>query len=146
MRATFSYSSLIAARQGGRVRVFVALVAATSLIRCSGLSSPSLDGAFEQVSEVAPEPLPPYRKLVADLLKTFKQQGDLHDLEISEPRWADHMGGSAWLVCVKLNSDLRPLHYAFFIRKGAVIETRFAVGTDRCGQRNFEKFDLATAK
>lgn len=146
MRAIFSYFSLNAARYGGRVRLVAALMAAASLIGCGGLGSPSLDGAFEQVSEVAPEPLPPYRKLIAASLKTFKQQGDLHDLEISDPRWIDHTGGSAWLVCVKLKSDLRPLHYAFFIRNGAVIETRFAVGTDRCGQRNFEKFDLDTAK
>jgi hypothetical protein len=117
-----------------------------SLVGCGGLGSPSLDGAFEQVVDVAPEPLPPYRKLVAAALRNFKQQDELNTLEISEPRWAEHLGGPAWLVCVKFSPESRALYYAFFIRKEAVIESRFAVGTDRCARRSFAPFDLATAK
>ena len=133
-------------RGGGRLSAFAALAVAATLIGCSGLSSPSFDDAFEQVVEVAPEPLPPYRKLVAAALRNFKEQDELNNLEISEPRWAEHLGGPAWLVCVKFSPESRALYYAFYIRKEAVIESRFAVGTDRCGQRSFAPFDLATAK
>jgi hypothetical protein len=74
-----------------------------------------------------------------------RQQGELINLEISEPRWAEHLGGPAWLVCVKFNPNANSYYYASYIRKEAVIETRFAVGTDRCGQPTFTPFDLATA-
>jgi len=140
------YDRLRTARGRGRLSAFAALVVATLLVGCGGLGSPSLDGAFEQVVDVAPEPLPPYRKLVAAALRNFKEQDELNNLGISEPRWAEHLGGPAWLVCVKFSPESRALYYAFFIRKEAVIESRFAVGTDRCAQRNFAPFDLATAK
>ena len=94
---------------------------------------------------LSPEPMPPYRKLVAATLRSFKEQGELINLEISEPRWAEHLGGPAWLVCVKFNPNTNSYYYAFYIRKETVIETRFAVGTDRCGQQTFAPFDLATA-
>lgn len=140
------YDRLRTARARGRLSAFAALAVATSLVGCGGLSSPSLDGAFEQVVDVAPEPLPPYRKLVAASLKTFKQQDELNNLGISDPRWVEHIGGPAWLVCVKFSPESRALYYAFFIRGGSIIESRSAVGTDRCAQRSFAPFDLAIAK
>lgn len=123
----------------------LALALAMLLAAC-GLSSPSLDEAFEKGLGQAEDPLPPYRKLVAAALKSFKEQGDLTNLEISEPRWADHMGGPAWLVCVKFNPAANSYHYAFFIRKDQVIDSRYAVGTDRCAQRTFSSFDAASTK
>ncbi|MGZ8325829.1 MAG: hypothetical protein ACXWU8_10825 [Rhodoplanes sp.] len=123
--------------------VLPALALAASLIGCS--SSPSLDDAFEEALMLSPEPLPPYRKLVAAALKGFKEQGELTNLEISEPRWAERLGGPAWLVCVKFNPSTNSYYYAFYIKQEKVIETRFAVGTDRCGQRTFAPFDLASA-
>jgi hypothetical protein len=121
--------------------VLPALAIAASLNGCS-LSSPSFDDAFEKALMLSPEPMPPYRKLVAATLRSFKEQGELINLEISEPRWAEHLGGPAWLVCVKFNPKTVSYYYAFYIRKEAVIESCFAVGTDRCGQRTFEPFDL----
>jgi hypothetical protein len=143
---TLPNDQLRTARARGRLSAFAVLAVAASLAGCGGLSSPSLDGAFEQVVDVAPEPLPPYRTLVAAALRNFKQQDELNNLEISEPSWTEHLGGSAWLVCVKFSPESRALYYAFFIRKKVVIESRFAVGTDRCAQRNFAPFDLASAK
>jgi hypothetical protein len=146
LRRTGSHFAGKCSRGRGRLSAFAALMVAASLVGCGGLSSPSLDGAFEQVVDVAPEPLPPYRKLVAAALRNFKEQDELNNLEISEPRWAEHLGGPAWLVCVKFSPESRALYYAFFIRKEAVIESRFAVGTDRCARRSFAPFDLATVK
>jgi hypothetical protein len=129
------------ARTGRRWTVLPVLAMAASLTGCS-LSSLTPEGAFEKALTLSPEPLPPYRKLVAAALKSFKDQGDFINLEISEPRWAEHLGGPAWLVCVKFNPKTTSYHYAFYIRKETVIESRFAVGTDHCGQRIFEPFDL----
>lgn len=92
---------------------------------------------------LSPEPVPPYRAMIAAALVKFKDQSDLANLEISEPRWAEHIGGPAWLVCVRFNPAANSYYYAFYIRKQMLIETRFAVGTDRCGQRNFTPFDPA---
>lgn len=121
------------------------ILAIAALLTGCGLSSPSFDNAFEKALMLSPEPMPPYRKLVAAALRGFKQQGELINLEISELRWAEHLGGPAWLVCVKFNPNANSYYYASYIRKEAVIETRFAVGADRCGQPTFTPFDLATA-
>lgn len=129
----------------GRSAPSLAFAMAALLAAC-GLSNPSLDEAFEKALSQSVDPLPPYRKLVADAIKSFKEQGDLTNLEISEPRWADHLGGPAWLVCVKFNPTANSYHYTFLIRKEQVIESRFAVGTDRCAQRTFSSFDPASAK
>lgn len=138
-------SSVASAR--GPVLAIAVLTAASFTIAASlggcGVSSPAFEDALERAILLSPEPVPPYRKLIADALKEFKQPGDLADLEISEPRWAEHLGGPAWLVCVKFNPAKNLQFYAFFIRKEKVIETRFAVGTDRCGQRSFAPFSLA---
>jgi len=114
------------------------------LLPACSLNNPTFEDAFEKV--LTPDPLPPYHKLVADALKNFKAKDELTNLEISDPRWVDHLGGAAWLVCVKFNPAANPYHYAFFIRKEQVVESRFAVGTDRCAQRTFIAFDPATAK
>lgn len=115
------------------------------LAACS-LSSPVFEDAFEKALMLSPEPLPDYRKLIAAALGNFKQQGDLAGLEISEPRWAEHLGGPAWLVCVKFSPTTHIYYYTFFIRKERIIEIRFAVGTDRCGQGTYTPFDIAAAK
>ncbi len=137
-----------ASRPSQIVRHSAALLASalTALLAGCGSSSPTLDDAFEKALSLSPEPLPPYRKLVAEALKTFKAQNELTNLEISDPRWVEHLGGPAWLVCVKFNPAANPYHYAFFIRQEKIVENRFAVGTDRCTQRTFVAFDPATAK
>ena len=110
------------------------------LIGCAG--SPAFDAASEQAKSSSPEAVPPYRKLLAEEIKKFKKQDDTARLEISEPRWTEHLGGPAWLVCVKFNTAAVSYYYAFFIRKESVIETRIAVGTDRCSQEAYTSFEL----
>lgn len=124
---------------GWRWDVLPILAIAASLTGCA--SSPAFDDAFERSLLSSPEAVPPYRKLVAEEIKKFKQQDDSARLEISEPRWAEHLGGPAWLVCVKFNTDMVSYYYAFYIRKESVIETRIAVGTDRCGREAYTSFD-----
>lgn len=123
----------------------LALLAGAAALAACSISSPVFDDAFERALLLSPEPSPPYRKLVAAALKGFKDQSDLADLEISEPRWAEHLGGPAWLVCVRFNPKTHTYYYAFFIRKEQIVDTRVAVGTDRCGQRSFAPFNLASA-
>jgi hypothetical protein len=127
-------------------RPIFGLVAIAPLLTACGLSSPSIEGALDNALTASSQAPPPHRKLVARALKGFKEQEDLIDLEISEPRWAERLGGPAWLVCVKFNPNANSYFYTFYIRNDAVIETRFAVGTDRCGRQTFTPFDPQTAK
>lgn len=91
---------------------------------------------------LSPEPTPPYQQIVANALLKFKKQDDLVDLEISDPAWTKHLGGPAWVVCVKFSPKANTYFYTFFIRKEQIAEVRFAVGTDRCGGRTFVPFDF----
>jgi hypothetical protein len=112
------------------------------LVGCS-LSSPVFEDAFEKALMLSPEPTPPYKQIIADALRKFKQQADLVNLEISEPHWTDHLGGPAWVVCVKFSPKTNSYYYTFIIRKEQIADMRFAVGTDRCGRRTFTPFALA---
>lgn len=113
-----------------------------SLLACSP-SSPVFEDAFEKALLGSPEPTPPYKQIVADALRKFKKKDDLVDLQISDPFWTEHLGGPAWVVCVKFSPKDNTYYYTFFIRKEQVVEVRFAVGTDRCGGRNFSPFPLS---
>ena len=110
------------------------------LIGCAG--SPLFDDASERALLSSPEAVPPYRKLIAEEIKKFKNQDDTGRLEISEPRWTEHLGGPAWRVCVKFNTNAASYYYSFFIRKESVFETRIAVGTDRCSHEAYTSFEL----
>jgi hypothetical protein len=127
--------------EGRRWSLLSLAAIAASLAGC-GLSSPTFDDALEKAVPISSEPLPAFRKLVTDEMKGFKEQGSMVNLEISDPRWADHLGGPAWLVCVKFNPQTTSYYYAFYIRKEKVIESRFAVATDHCGQQSFAPFEL----
>lgn len=125
---------------------FLALALATlapTLTGCS-LSGPFFDDSYEKAKTLSPEPVPPYRRLVATAMKGFKSPIEPAGLQISEPRWIERVGGPAWIVCLKSDPQASvPVYYAFFIQKQAVVDTRTAVGTDRCVHQEFAPFDAA---
>ncbi|MFL9824095.1 hypothetical protein [Rhodoplanes sp. SY1] len=110
---------------------------------CS-LSGPFFDDSYEKARVLSPEPVPAYRKVVAEAMKELKTPIDAAGLGIAEPRWIERIGGPAWIVC--LRSDPKAEHavyYAFFILKEKVIDWRTAIGTDRCVHQDFVSFDVA---
>lgn len=95
---------------------------------------------------LSPEPVPPYRKLVSATMKTLSSPIDPAGLQISEPRWIERVGGPAWIVCLKTNPrSSGAVYYAFFIQKEKVVDTRTAIGTDRCVHQDFVPFDVTAA-
>jgi hypothetical protein len=95
----------------------------------------------------APDDLsqPNYRQIIADNLRTvFPEQTSVGTLQISGARPFDHLRGRAWLVCIRINADSRPLDYAVFIIGDKIIDTRTGVVIDRCNQQSYEAFDPAT--
>lgn len=116
-----------------------------ALAGCS-LSGPFFDDSYEKTAVLSPEPVPAYRKIVAEALKTASTPINTVGLSISEPRWIERIGGPAWIVC--LRSDPKAEHavyYAFFVLKEKVIDWRTAIGTDRCVHQDFVPFDPAAA-
>ncbi|MBI5113237.1 hypothetical protein GJ689_20135 [Rhodoplanes serenus] len=123
----------------------LAAAAGSSLGACS-LSGPFFDDSYERSQMLSPEPVPPYRRLVAAAAKTLPTPIETGGLAISEPRWIDRIGGPSWIVCLK--SDPKgngAVYYAFFIQKEKVVDTRTAIGTDRCVHQEFVAFDMAAA-
>ncbi|MBK5960072.1 hypothetical protein CCR97_17945 [Rhodoplanes elegans] len=129
-------------RHAGLLAIGLAAVA-IGLGGCS-LSGPFFDDSYEKARVLSPEPVPPYRKLVAVAMKELSTPIEAAGLSISEPRWIERIGGPAWIVC--LRSDPKAVHavyYAFFIQKEKVTDSRTAIGTDRCVHQEFVPFDVA---
>lgn len=122
------------------------LALALALPGCS-LSGPFFDDSFEKSQVLSPEPVPPYRKLVSATMKTLSSPIDPAGLQISEPRWIERVGGPAWIVCLKTDAKASgAVYYAFFIQKEKVVDTRTAIGTDRCVHQDFVPFDVTAVR
>jgi hypothetical protein len=99
--------------------------------------------AAGSVTNPADLPQPNHRRIVGDNIKTILPKIDtLGDLEISGARPVDHLKGPAWLTCLKINAEGKPLHYALFIQGDKIIDSRVAVVIDQCYKETFEAFQL----
>jgi len=70
---------------------------------------------------------------VGGIMSDTEARGRL--LEISQPRRVDTFKGATWLVCVRsLNYPSRQPrnHYAVFIQRDRIIDSRLSVGIDQC--------------
>ncbi|NVO13071.1 MAG: hypothetical protein HXX10_03455 [Rhodoplanes sp.] len=127
-------------------RSTAALALSLTLSGCS-LSGPFFDDSFEKSQVLSPEPVPPYRKLVSAAMKTLSSPIDPAGLQIAEPRWIERVGGPAWIVCLKAEPKASgAVYYAFFIQKEKVVDTRTAIGTDRCVHQEFVPFDATAVR
>ena len=91
----------------------------------------------------ASEPdLPGYNKLVANHLKaTFKNLASYDAFAISTFRRVHSFKGWVWMTCVRFEDKGHPRTYAFFIKDGTVIDSRYAVQTDACNTQTYGVFD-----
>jgi hypothetical protein len=113
------------------------LLLVLALAGCASAEPPMLDN---------PEPEPPYRTLILEKLPTlFPEAANaaaLSDpktapLNISGLRRVRHWSGWAWLACLRAQQGTRPLTYAVFIQKGAVIDWRSSVEVDDCARQTY---------
>ena len=49
--------------------------------------------------------------------------------------------GWVWMTCVRFEDKGHPRTYAFFIKDGTVIDSRYAVHTDACNTQTYGVFD-----
>ena len=123
-------------RVGVTMRAYV-LALAVCLGGCS---------ASELVQNWTPPPAadlspPNYRRVIADNIKAiFSGKALEGDIEISGTRQVDHLKGPAWIVCLKLDAQGNPQHYAIFIQGDKVIDQRAGIVIDGCHKETYTPF------
>jgi hypothetical protein len=113
------------------------------------LASCSVAGLFpDWVSDESAGPEPAnYRFIIANGLGAIigsKDDPNSRLLEITTPRRVDATKGATWLVCVKSLRfpSLTPrAHYAVFIQRGRIIESRLSVVLDQCESQPYSPFE-----
>ena len=143
-----SFSILVAARTGARVRALipegrhgsrwfrrraaatVLLLAAAGwpgfLSGCSGIAAVN-----EEAAPLAPDA--GYRASIGNhLRRVFKNSLSYDSFEISDPRWVHSIKGWNWLTCVRFQDRGHLRTYAVFHNGGKIVDDRFAVQTDNC--------------
>jgi hypothetical protein len=89
----------------------------------------------------APNPAA-FHKIIGDYLKgSFKEIATYESFEISEPRWMHTVKGWSWLSCVRFQERSHVRTYAVFIQTDKVVDSRYAVTTDGCGEQTYAPFD-----
>jgi hypothetical protein len=92
---------------------------------------------------------PNYRRVIADNIKSIFSGKVLEgEMEISGARQVDHLKGPAWIVCLKLDAQGNPQHYAIFIQGDKIIDQRVGIVIDGCHKETYTPFQTAvtTAK
>jgi hypothetical protein len=107
------------------------------LLGCSSLALPTEDAP-------ASGPDPADNGLVVKRLKTFKDYDSYDAFEISDFRWVHSVKGWSWLACVRFQDRGHRRTYALFVKKGAIIDGRYAVETDGCETQSYSPFEPTT--
>ena len=88
-------------------------------------------------------PEPAYRFIVANgLAGIVGNPGSAGTFEISGLRRVDSLKGASWLACIKAqNFPQRPRHYAVFLQRERIVDSRLSVVTDQCEIQTYLPFD-----
>jgi hypothetical protein len=107
-----------------------------ALLGCSGVALTQTD-----VPPSAPNPAA-FHKIIADYLKrSFKEIATYESFEISDARWVRAVKGWSWLSCVRFQERSHVRTYAVFIQTDKVVDSRYAVTMDGCGEQTYAPFD-----
>ena len=96
-------------------------------------------------SEDVAGPEPAYRFIIANGLGGIVGPPNLAGtLEISGPRRVSSLKGAAWVVCLKAQHfPLPPRHYAVFIQRSHIVNSRLSVVIDQCELQSYAPFNWA---
>jgi hypothetical protein len=123
---------------GGWLRdcALATLLLPLALLGCSGFALTQTDAPTS-----APDPAA-FHKLIGDYLKrSFKDITTYESFEISDARWVHTVKGWSWLSCVRFQERSHLRTYAVFIQTDKVVDGRYAVTTDGCGEQPYAPFD-----
>jgi hypothetical protein len=103
---------------------------------CSSVALPQTDVPPAEANPAASH------KIIGDYLKeTFKEITKYENFEISEARWVHTVKGWSWLSCIRFQERSHVRTYAVFIQTDKVVDSRYAVTTDGCGEQAYAPFD-----
>jgi hypothetical protein len=89
---------------------------------------------------------PNYHRIVAESIKTiFPKPSSLGELEISGVRLVDHLKGTVWLTCLRLDARGHPQQYAIFIQGDKVIDWREGILMDQCHKETYTPLEISAA-
>jgi hypothetical protein len=120
------------------------LVRAPAVLLVLTLGACSISGLLpDWTSPDAAGPEPAYRFIIANgLAGIVGNPSSAGTLEISGLRRVDSLKGSSWLVCLRTQSFPQlPLHYAVFLQKEHVVDSRLSVLIDQCELQSYSSFD-----
>ena len=88
-------------------------------------------------------PEPAYRFIIANSLAGIVgSPSGAGTFEISGLRRVDSLKGPSWLACIKVqNFPQLPHHYAVFLQKDRVVDSRLSVLIDQCELQTYLPFD-----
>jgi hypothetical protein len=106
------------------------------LLGCSSVALPQTDAPPAELNAAASH------KIIVDYLKeSFKEIGSYDSFEISDARWVHTVKGWSWLSCIRFQDRSHIRTYAVFIQTDKVVDSRYAVTTDGCGQQAYAPFN-----
>jgi hypothetical protein len=107
-----------------------------ALLGCSGVALTQTDAPTS-----APDPAA-FHKLIGNYLKgSFTDIAAYESFEISDAHWVHTVKGWSWLSCVRFQERGHVRTYAVFIQTDKVVDSRYAVTTDGCGEQTYAPFD-----
>jgi hypothetical protein len=107
-----------------------------ALLGCSGVALTQTDAPAS-----APDPSA-FHKLIGNHLKmSFPDIATYESFEISDAHWVHSVKGWTWLSCVRFQERGHVRTYAVFIQTDKVVDSRYAVTTDGCGEQTYAPFD-----
>jgi hypothetical protein len=107
-----------------------------ALLGCSGVALTQTDAPAS-----APDPSA-FHKLIGNHLKmSFPDIATYESFEISDAHWVHSVKGWTWLSCVRFQERGHVRTYAVFIQTDKVVDSRYAVSTDGCGEQTYAPFD-----
>jgi hypothetical protein len=127
-----AYGAAAWLRDCGRATLLLPL----ALLGCSSVALPQTAAPANEPSTAA------FHKIIGDYLRgSFKDIGTYDSFEISDARWVHTPKGWRWLSCVRFKERAHTRTYAVFIQTDRVVDSRYAVTTDGCGEQTYLPFD-----
>ena len=120
------------------------LVRAPAILLVLVLGGCSISGLLpDWTSPEVAGPEPAYRFIIANSLAGIVgNPANAGTFEISDLRRVDSLKGASWLICIRVqNFPQLPRHYAVFLQRERIVDSRLSVLIDQCEIQTYLPFD-----
>jgi hypothetical protein len=131
----------------GRMRYVGILGLVLLLPACSMSVTDFVSPLLEHHAEAPPppEPVPPYRRLIADHMgELFAVNSEVSNVRISDVRKLDSSASAVWRVCLKAETKTSDgstvaRTYVVLIQRGQITDRRTASSSDKCDDEKYDR-------